>query len=204
MFFCSLSNSVGIAAIARVESSASRAEAALVAATTRLVRPLLLECPSPGREVVRYFFFSNPHSFVARQLKPNQNTQATCSKQPCLSCAGNPLLTPANSPAAAAAAAVAAAASAAETEHRIYLRSHRQRRNQQLLQIQQQQQQQQVANLTLRPWTRSRAQQVLHHYQLEQLHPSHTGTTPTTKTINNYRKRLDSRLFCLNRCRLFD
>ena len=153
---------------------------------------------------VFFFFFSNPHSFVARQLKPNQNTQATCSKQPCLSCAGNPLLTPANSPAAAAAAAVAAAASAAETEHRIYLRSHRQRRNQQLLQIQQQQQQQQVANLTLRPWTRSRAQQVLHHYQLEQLHPSHTGTTPTTKTINNCEKRLDSRLFCLNRCRLFD
>jgi len=69
----------------------------------------------------------------------------------------------------------ATAASAAETEHRIYLRSHRQRRNQQLqqLQIQQQQQQQQVAaNLTLRPWTRSRAQQVLHHYQLEQLHSS--------------------------------
>lgn len=107
------------------------------------------------------------------------NFQATCSKQPCLSCAGNPLLTPSSQSGgggpAAAAAAVAAAASAAETEHRIYLRSHRQRRNQQLLQIQQQQQQQQVANLTLRPWTRSRAQQVLHHYQLEQLHPSHTG-----------------------------
>ncbi|KAI9565637.1 hypothetical protein GHT06_009429 [Daphnia sinensis] len=111
-----------------------------------------------------------------------RSCQATCSKQPCLSCAGN--LTSniqSSAPAAAAAAAVAAAASAAETEHRIYLRSHRQRRNQQLLQIQQQQQQQQqVANLTLRPWTRSRAQQVLHHYQLEQLHPSHTGVVYLT------------------------
>jgi len=29
----------------------------------------------------------------------------------------------------------------------------------------------------LRPWTRSRAQQVLHQYQLEQIHPSHTGMT---------------------------
>ena len=101
--------------------------------------------------------------------------QATCSKQPCLSCAGNPLLS-SNSTAAAA------APTAAETEHRIYLRSHRQRRNQQLLQQQQQQQaqhqqQQHAANLNLRPWTRSRAQQVLHHYQLEQLHSPHAGNT---------------------------
>ena len=51
------------------------------------------------------------------------SVQATCSKQPCLSCAGNPLLS-SNSTAAAA------APTAAETEHRIYLRSHRQRRNQ--------------------------------------------------------------------------
>ena len=138
--------------------------------------------------------------------------KATCSKQPCLSCAGNPLLTPSSQSCgpAAAAAAVAAAASAAETEHRIYLRSHRQRRNQQLLQIQQQQQQ--VANLTLRPWTRSRAQQVLHHYQLEQLHPSHTGIsyqfidmfTLPEKTPSYITHTIFFLPEILIRCRLFD
>jgi hypothetical protein len=140
--------------------------------------------------------------------------KATCSKQPCLSCAGNPLLTPSSQSGgpAAAAAAVAAAASAAETEHRIYLRSHRQRRNQQLLQIQQQQQQQQVANLTLRPWTRSRAQQVLHHYQLEQLHPSHTGISYQFIDMFTLPEKTPSYIThttfflpkILIRCRLFD
>ena len=160
-------------------------------------------------QVISYFF-KNWHLYVLKHVF--FFFKATCSKQPCLSCAGNPLLTPSSQSGgpAAAAAAVAAAASAAETEHRIYLRSHRQRRNQQLLQIQQQQQQ--VANLTLRPWTRSRAQQVLHHYQLEQLHPSHTGIsyqfidmfTLPEKTPSYITHTIFFLPEILIRCRLFD
>lgn len=48
---------VGIEAIARAESSDSRAEAALAAAAQPL-RPLLLEFPLPGPEIVRYSYWN--------------------------------------------------------------------------------------------------------------------------------------------------